>query len=85
MKKQHKSDLIRKAFEEFADAHIGDTLYTWQINKGVSEMVEGGLSGWCASDFAARESKQPRSKRNLTLFRRENRGEYTVLSKEDRK
>lgn len=86
MKKQHKSDLIRKAFEEFADAHIGQELTNRQINEGVQHMLDFDVNDELrVSDFALPETSQSRSKYNKMLFRRIRRGEYTVLPKEERK
>ena len=82
MIKEKKSNLIRKAFEEFANAHVGEELSTKQINNGVGRLVDGGLSGWCVSDFAIPETSNSRSKQNKRLFHRVKRGRYIVLGTE---
>ena len=40
MGKENKSKIIRVAFEEFANAHKGETLTTKAINEGVQELLQ---------------------------------------------
>ena len=80
----------KQAFTEYADAHQGEYRHSTEIKAGAAE-IYGKVCTMKASDFAKRETKMDRSKKNPTLFKRfvdengkEIKGQYYIYRIDER-
>lgn len=81
METGEKMKQIRKAFEEFANAHRNDKrlFKAKEINDSVQAALDFKLN-MCAADFAEPECSKPRAK-NEELFVRQKKGYYLIKNK----